>query len=207
MPSVEELVKTYQDHTDEELLTIHHQIDGYTTEAKKALNIILSQRGGLEKIQQEFNAKNEFAKEVRRIQHETRKLYERKNTIEIIVARIDSALLSHEEITDAVISAIDIIEREHDDQKVKPRTIIGGVIGGLIGGTLTGVIWGVQMIYSHRIFAIFAIGVVAINYACIVLFTKQSKKNPVVYLFLVISSVYTFFLGGILYEIFGYLGL
>jgi len=68
------------------------------------------------------------------------------------------------------------------------------------------VFWGASMIYSGRMIFFFVFGAGLLSYGLIRLFTNQSRKNVVVLLLVVASTLYALALGQILYEVIGYQG-
>jgi hypothetical protein len=207
MPTIEQLAERYRKYSDEELMDVYAQIDGYSPEAKAGLELVLHEHGGIDVIKGRINKMQEIDNEIRNVRVEiARFIAEGKDKLEI------KSLITINYITliqlDKLIEETTInLELEKADLKIKPRTIIGGIIGGAIGGTIGGILWGIQMIYSQHVFMIFLLGLALLSYGFIRLFTKQSRKNIIVLIITVISVMYAVALGGILYDIFGYQGV
>jgi len=70
MESIEELKERYSLKTNEELFDIQKDIDNYTKEAKEALKIVISERGGFEVLKNENELKTKKILEKNRIQKE-----------------------------------------------------------------------------------------------------------------------------------------
>ncbi|MHA4807390.1 hypothetical protein ACX0G9_04770 [Flavitalea flava] len=206
MITVQELVDNYEGNSNEELLGIHGQIDNYTVEAKEALEIVIKKRGGIENLSKELTARIEIDAEKSRIRNESMKFFSQNLQAEEISIKLSSRLLSQEQVQRIVESALHDNKLEKEDLSIKPRTIFGSVAGGFIGGTIGGIFWGAQMIYMKRMFVIYALGLVILNYGLIRLFTKQSKKNRAVFVATILSVIYALLLGQILYEMIGYRG-
>ncbi len=203
MPTIEELTKKYKEYSDEELIEIHEKVDEYSNEAKIAIENVIVSIGGIDKLKERINKQNEIQTEIQKIEEQTTSLYYQNKSKENILSEISYDLISENQFYEIIEETINKLEKDKEDKKIKPKTIIGGIIGGFLGGTIGGIIWGLQMIHSGHIFFILGFGLVILSYALIRLFTRQSKKNIVVIIMTIISVVYALILGQILYEIFG----
>lgn len=203
---LEELIERYQSSSDSELMRIYNSKEGYTAEAKKALDIVIAEKGGIASLQERHQNFIEIEEEKDHLKKEILKLNNEKLGKEEIKNKITSNKLSDKETLEIFNQTFQEIEVEEKDVEIKPKTIIGSLLGGFIGGTIGGILWGVQMIYSAHVFYIFAVGLFVISYGTIKLFTKQSKKNLVVLAITILSVIYALILGFFLYELIGYRG-
>lgn len=202
----EELVERYSQYSDTELVTTYSNKNAYTRQAQKALEIEIKKRGGLELLKIRYNTLIQKENEKVRISKEAGLLYLQGLTNNDINSRINSELLSSEEIHEITETSCNKIEASRKDEEIKPSTFIGSITGGIIGGTIGGILWSLQLIYSGHIFYLFAVGLVIISYGIIKLFTKQSKNNTIVLIFTIASALYALILGFYLYGLFGYRG-
>ena len=203
---LEELIERYQSSSDLELMKIYNNKDGYTDEAKKALDIVIAEKGGIASLQERHQNFIEIKEEKDHLKKEILKLNSEKLNKEEIKNKISCNKLSDKETLEILNQTLQEIEVEEKDVEIKPKTIIGSVLGGIIGGTIGGILWGLQMIYSAHVFYIFAVGLFLISYGTIKLFTKQRKKNLVVFAITIISVIYALILGFYLYDWIGYRG-
>lgn len=74
MFSVNDFILKYENYSDEELLDIHENIEGYSKEAKEALEIIIHKKGGLEQIVKRLGEKQIVTNEINRIANEAHEL-------------------------------------------------------------------------------------------------------------------------------------
>jgi len=206
MFSVDDLVSKYQEYTDEELVEIRGNIGSYSMEAQEALNIVISNKGGQEKLLQRLEEKMKIVNEIQRIENETQKLAAGGTDVSFLKKMIYSDYLTTEKVHEIIDNKIAENRLHEEDKEIKPRTIIGSIVGGGIASFIGGVLWGLQMIYSKKIFAILFIGLVLLCYGIISISTKQSKKNNVVVVATVISTLAALLIGQLLYRIFGYKG-
>jgi hypothetical protein len=204
--TLEDLIKKFKGLDDKSLLNVIDNIAEYTVEAKEAISTIIEEEGGLENVKLRMKAEQEKEAEANRIRRLTQSLFEQNMQQTEILAKVTSSLLSEPEISELVAKTIADLEHEQADLKVKPRTILGGILGAAIGGTIGGVFWGASMIYSGRMIFFFVFGAGLLSYGLIRLFTNQSRKNVVVLLLAVASTLYALALGQILYEVIGYQG-
>ncbi|WP_288244701.1 hypothetical protein [uncultured Chryseobacterium sp.] len=202
----EELIERYSQYSDTELVTTYSNKNAYTQDAQKALEIEIKNRGGLELLKIRYNTLIQKENEKVRISKEAGLLYLQGFTNNDINSRMNSELLSSEEIHEITETSCNKINASRKDKEIKPRTFIGSITGGIIGGTIGGILWSLQLIYSGHIFYLFAIGLVIISYGVIKLFTKQSKNNTIVLIFTIASVIYALVLGFYLYGLFGYRG-
>ena len=203
---LDELIERYSKYSDSELMSVYLNTNGYTEDAKKALEIVVEERGGFSSVKERYYKLVEKEEEKQRVYNEINQLYKKGNTKNDINSIIHSEILSIEEIQEITDSVSSRIEAEKKDVEIKISTYIGSILGGFIGGTIGGILWGLQLIYSGHIFYLFAVGLGIISYGFIKFFTKQSKNNIVVVILTVASVFYAFILGFYIYELFGYRG-
>jgi len=203
---LDELIERYSKYSDSELMNVYKNKSGYTEDARKALEIVIENKGGFNTLKERYNELIKKEEEKRRLHRKANQLYKKGNTKNDINSIIHSEILSTEEIQEITDLVSSRIEAEKKDVEIKTSTYIGSILGGILGGTIGGVLWGLQLIYSGHIFYLFAIGLVIISYGFIKFFTKQSKNNIVVLILTVISVFYALILGFYIYQIFGYRG-
>ncbi|MCY1663299.1 hypothetical protein [Chryseobacterium sp. SL1] len=203
---LDELIERYSKYSDSELMNVYLNSNGYTEDAKKALEIVVEERGGFSSLKERYYKLVEKEEEKQRVYDKINQLYKKGNTKNDINSIIHSEILSIEEIQEITDLVSSRIEAEKKDVEIKTSTYIGSILGGFIGGTIGGILWGLQLIYSGHIFYLFAVGLGIISYGFIKFFTKQSKNNIVVFILTVASVFYALILGFYIYELFGYRG-
>ncbi|MBL7879580.1 hypothetical protein [Chryseobacterium gambrini] len=203
---LDELIERYSKYSDSELMNVYLNSNGYTEDAKKALEIVVEERGGFSSLKERYYKLVEKEEEKQRVYDKINQLYKKGNTKNDINSIIHSEILSTEEIQEITDLVSSRIEAEKKDVEIKTSTYIGSILGGFIGGTIGGILWGLQLIYSGHIFYLFAVGLGIISYGFIKFFTKQSKNNIVVLILTVASVFYALILGFYIYELFGYRG-
>ncbi|AYN00212.1 hypothetical protein [Chryseobacterium sp. 3008163] len=202
----DELIERYSEYSDSELMNIYLNKDGYTDEAKNALETVIDNRGGVQALKERYGKIIEKEDEKLKINDEVILLYGKAFTQNDIIANLKSDILSTTEIGQISAKVIGVFESRKKDLEINSGTVIGSILGGVIGGIIGGVLWGLQMIYSGRIFYIFGIGLLIISYGFIKFFTKQSRNNIVVLILTILSAIFAFFLGFVIYNFFGYHG-
>lgn len=204
MLSTSDFVIKYEKYTDEKLYEIYRDQDGYSTEALEALRIVLEKKGGVDALLKRIEQQRIVEKEIQRIKKETSQLGTNGVDASFILKTTTSTILSADQVKEIVDSKLEEVNLELEDKKINPRTIVGSIVGGAIASIVGGVLWGVQIIYVHRIFYIFGIGLALLCYGIIKGATKQSKNNAVVLIATIISVILALLIGQILFEMIGY---
>lgn len=204
---IEELIERYSQYTDSELIQIYNNKSGYTEEAKKALEIVINEKGGIDLIQSRNTANIEKQNEKSKLNEEIKKMYDEGMTINDISMRLSASTLFQEEIDEVVNQRFNFLEEQKNDLTVNSGTIVGSVFGGLLGGIIGGILWGLQMIYSGRMFYIFLLGLIFISYGFIKLLTKKSRNNIAVFIATALSVLFALTLGIYMYDYYGYQGV
>jgi len=202
----DELIDRYSQYSDSELMNVYLNKDGYSEDAKKALEIVVDSKGGIQSLNERYDKIVEKENEKLRINDEAIKLYENGFTKNDINSNLKSEILSTNEMQEIVDKVFNSLEATKKDMEINSGTIIGSVLGGIIGSFVGGILWGLQMIYSGYMFYIFAIGLAIISYGFIKLFTRQSRGNTVVFITTILSVVFALILGFFIYGVFGYQG-
>src|SRR5215207_7691215 len=203
MLTTQDFLKKYDSYSDEELYNAYSTIDDYSDEAKKALDITINNKGGLESIISKAKQKEITDKEIERLKLETAKLAVPGTELSFLQSLIKSEILSRAQTNKIIEEQFAIVRLEQEDKKIKPRTIWGSIIGGGIASIIGGILWGLQMIQMHRIFYVFLIGLIILSYSTVRFFTKQSKKNTAVFVATGISVILALFIGQVLFDMIG----
>jgi hypothetical protein len=199
----EELILTYTDFSDEQLIDAHRNPNDYSNEAKTALEIVIQKRGGLDSLLEKEQQQYAVAVETERIKQQARRLNTPDTDLDSLNKMIVSDIFDEHQTRTIIQQAVEEINQDHEDRKIKPRTIMGGMLGAGVAGVAGGIPWGLQMMWSGRIFVIFLIGLILLCYGVIRLFTKQSYKNTAVFILTAIAVVVALIIGQLMFEIFG----
>lgn len=201
MPTVDELVEKYKAYNDKDLYEVYYNIANYSKEAQSAIDIVLKEKGGFETILSRLQEKETLEKETLRVKIEIDKLIRKGASGTLKSTDIPSTLLSEKEISTMIAAQLQEAIEDKEDKKIKPRTLWGSILGGFISGTLGGIVWGIQLIGSHRVFWLLAIGEFLFCTAVISAFTKQSKKNVIVLVTSILATAYAIGLGFVIWSI------
>lgn len=202
MFTIEDFVDQYKHYTDEELMAIHINLDGYSQEAQEALNLVIGSKGGMEALVQRLEQKKIVEREIQRIRKETASFGGRGVDATFIKQVTSSEILPAEKVTEIIETQYAAVEIELEDKKIKARTIIGSLIGAVIASVVGGVLWGLVMIYaptiSIYITLLLLIGLTLLCYGVIKVSTKQTKRNIIVLIATIISIILAIFIGSLL---------
>ena len=206
MLSKEELITKYQQYSDNELLEVYSNRDGYSKDANEAIDIVLESKGGLDAIKKNLLEKKVISDEINRIKRETEKLCSKETNAEFIKSLVSSSILPKEKVSEIVDSKYSEFEAHLKDTKIDSKTIVKAAVGGTIASLVGGAFWGLQLIYSNRIFIILVVGLALLCYGIVKLVVKKSKENKVVVIASLISFMLAILLGTLIFQIVGYQG-
>ncbi len=193
--NIEDLIRRYNNKENYELLNVLNNPESYQPETIKAVERIVTARGGREKLEKEIEAQEGKIKEAEAIQRKITELLDHGIKKEDVRQEIPSELLTEEELNDLFETTVMDWNNEKADMKITFKSVLGGLIGGLIGGTIGGVLWGRMMIGSGKIFFIFGFGLILLSYFFVWLFSRKSKKNIATIIITAVSVGYALWLG------------
>lgn len=199
----DQLVKTYSDYSDEQLIEVYHNLNDYSDDARHAFAEVIQARGGMERLHETDRLQKSFVAETERLKMEVRRLSTSDVDLEFLTKMIRSDVIDEGSTRAIIRETLDEINRDTEDRKIKPRTIMGGGVAAVVSGVLGGILWGLQMMWSGRMFAIVFIGLIVLSYGIIRVVTKQSHKNTAVFVMTGVSIVIALIVGQLLFEIFG----
>ncbi len=200
MFSVNDFTLKYENYSDEELLDIYENIEGYSAEAKEALEIVINKKGGLDQILSRLGEKKIVTDEINRIATEAHELGKQGVDADFIKNTTNSTLLSSAHVNEIIEQKYIEVKSEIENKKINPRTIAGSILGGLVASIIGGISIGLIMIYSNKILYIFVIGLAIFCYLIIKAATKQSLKNIIVLLATILSFILAMCLAQFLYS-------
>lgn len=203
MLSISELTAKYENYSEEELFEIHEEVDSYSLEAKQAFNIVVEQRGGLDRLLKSISNKILINKEIQRISEETMQLGTKGVDASFIKTVTKSDVLSVEQVKEIINNKYIEVEAEIKDKTVDSRTIATSVIGGIIASLVGGGLFGVILLESNKIPIFLIVLVLLVCYGIIVLTTGKSKKNTAVFITTVISFCLSLLIAQLIYQIVG----
>ncbi|MGN6646746.1 MAG: hypothetical protein ACTHJT_09450 [Cytophaga sp.] len=206
MVTKDELIQRYTSFTDEELFDVYKNIDTYSDLAKEALEIVIEEKGGLEKFLAGKKRAEEESAERYWIKRQAIKLYLENPDKIFIKDRLKSDVLNYTEVADIIEEVVSKLEKEKADKAITSRTIMGCFFGVALASLLGGIFWALQLIYFKVTFGIFIIGIALICYGIVRLITKQSKANTAVLIATIISTLMSFVVGEFIYTLIGYQG-
>lgn len=206
MFTVSEFVQKFEKYSEEELLDIHANIEGYSDEARMALDTVIENKGGLSILLKKLKEKEEIVREQKRIQKEVMELGSTGFDISFLKKSITSSVLSQQEVFTLIDDQYELLQSDIADKQVTSKTVSKSILGGLVASIIGGILWGLQMIFSNAIFFIFGIGLVLLCYGIVRMFTKQSKQNVAVFISTLVSVILALVIGQLLFEIVGYKG-
>jgi hypothetical protein len=204
MITKERIIEKYKSMDDSQILDLQRTAHTLSDLGREALDDVLKERGGIEKLIAYRNKSIEIEREKFNLKSYFSQKY--KEGIPADLIKLSSEILDKNQLAELHQQCESELEFEKKDKSINIRTVLGSIGGMVIGGILGGIFWGGQLIYSGHIFYLFAIALAVLNYGIIRLITGQSKENPVVLVFSALGIGISLLIGFELYDIFGYLG-
>jgi hypothetical protein len=204
MITKERIIEKYKSMDDSQILDLQRTAHTLSDLGREALDDVLKERGGIEKLIAYRNKSIEIEREKFNLKAYFSQKY--KEGIPADLIKLSSEILDKNQLAELHQLCESELEFEKKDKSINVRTVLGSIGGMVIGGILGGIFWGGQLIYSGHIFYLFAIALAVLNYGIIRLITGQSKENPVVLVFSALGIGISLLIGFELYNIFGYLG-
>ena len=189
METIDELVERYREFSDEKLLLVYQNIESYTTEANSAMDLVITERGGLDKLQSAQNLIQNRLSEEKRLRNVIHRAYHFENNRDKIFAGLKSELFNSEELRQIVASQCDAEDERIKDQKVSLRTILGTLAGGVIGAILGGTLIGLIAIKTGFLFYLTLVIPAGIGFGAARLITRKSSTNLFVFIAAGISLI------------------
>jgi hypothetical protein len=206
MLTIQDFVVKYETYSDEELYNVHHNLENYSEEAGKALDIVMEKKGGLDALIKRLEEKAIIINEKRRIANEASKLGLNGVDASFIKNTTTSTILSKEELHDIIETNVEKAESIIEDKKVNSDTIMKSILGCGLASLVGGAFASLQFLYFGATSHILIGGMGLICYGVVKLVTKKSYNNSAVILASFVAFVLSYSLGYFLYSIFGYLG-
>lgn len=206
MSTIKDLISLYRNYSDYELIQMCLSEEDYTEVAINALNIVIDEKGGFDSLVDRVEKQCEVDMESVGLREEIFLLLREGKSESSLHILLSARHLSNEQLSDLIREEAQSFNNLKTEQKIRPRTIIGGVFGGLFGSSLASLIWGLQLIYARQFVWFLAIIVFVITYVPIRLLTNQNYKNLLVLLLTLLFGCFAFYLGNILYDFAGYQG-
>jgi hypothetical protein len=185
MLSVEELIVQYEAYSDEELYIVLVQIDGYSPEAKEALNTVMDKKGGEDALLLRLKQGVALEDEKRRIVKEIYELGKKGVDSSFAKTVIQSNTLTQQELDEMIDETYHQISLDAADRKIKPRTIVGGIGGVVLASLIGGIVCGLLLNWAPDRLPVLVIALLFVGLflgcgAIIKLCTGQSQKNMIV---------------------------
>jgi len=201
MFTVQEFALRFEDYDDEQLFEIYSNWNNYSEEAKEAFNIVVDNKGGVEKLLKRRAKNVTYSQESEKIWDAATELCMAGGDSHYAKTLITSDLLPQEEVNRIIDAACYVAEDKREDVKIKPRTLYGSIIGGGIASIVFGLLWSALMKYAQKEIILLSIFLAVISYWIIKAFTGQSRNNIVVLLATIIAICVGFMIAQALFRI------
>ena len=198
MLTEKDFIHLYRTYSNEQLLEIHQDIEGYSAEAKSALHKIIQEKGGEEVLLKNQQEQSDIQKERVRIFNEAQKLSGRDTNADFLKSMIHSDILPSQEVHKILEDTFNTFSKEQEKKTIQSKTIVMAIIGMLISSIIGGILWALLLDNSNRVPIFLIILIIAICYFIILFITKKAKDSALVIISSIIAFVLAFFIGAIL---------
>jgi hypothetical protein len=191
METIEDLAMRYREFSDEKILLLRMDGESYTPEAKSAMDLVILERGGFDKLQEAHLLSQKRGVEEQRLRNVIHRSYHFEKNRDKILAGIKSEIFNSEELRQIVVSQCDLEEEKIKDGKVSVRTILGTIAGGALGAIIGGFLLGLIAIKTGVFFYLTAVIPAGLGYGMAKRITRKSALNP----FVMIAAFFSLVLG------------
>jgi hypothetical protein len=195
MVTINDFIEKYEAYSDEELLDIKNNIDGYSEEAKEAFNIVLKNRGGIERLEENLLENNKLSHEIKRIKFEVDKLSSKETNADFIKTLVSSQILTKEQVDIIVDERFGEFQAYKMANAVTSKTILLAIIGIILSGVVSGVLWRWVITQSDRIPIFILLTPLVFCYFVIIFITKKPKDSPIVIISAMIAFIVAIIIG------------
>lgn len=185
----------YTKFSDEELAEAYESMNDYSGKVEKSLMDEIEKRGGLAVFLKKIDAKKLKDQEIERISKEVYDFTRSEVNIQFIKDHIHSDILSQEELGELIESRFVSYSQHIADRSISGRTIPGSIAGSVLGILIGSIFLYLAIELLAQYFYILLIPTYIICYLSILMITKQSRRNIIVFLFAFLSSVISLVLG------------
>jgi hypothetical protein len=206
MLTIQDFVNKYETYTDEELYNVHNNLDKYSDEASKALNIVIEKKAGLDSLIKRLDTKAIITIEKKRIADDAAKLGLNGVDASFLKNTTTSTILSKEELYEIIETNVEKAELMIEDKKVNSETIMKSILGCALASLVGGAFASLQFLYFNATSYLLITGMGLICYGIVKFVTKKSYNNTAVILASFVAFVLSYLLGLLAFSIFGYLG-
>ena len=197
MPDETELLNLYRNYSDQELINLFSNNEGYSEEAKVIIYKVVDEKGGIEKLQQNLNEKAIIDKEMFRIRIEVRKLFSAETNAEFVRKLLTSDILPKNQLDAVVDEEFEQLTAYKAGNSFDLKTIVFAALGIVVSSIAAGYLWSLIIGQTNRVPIFLIIGLVLFCYFIILGITRKSKFNPVVLIATTIAVIIAYLIAPI----------
>jgi tetrahydromethanopterin S-methyltransferase subunit F len=182
----------YLNYSDELLMEVYTDMMDFSGKASDEMLEAINARGGLENWLKQIEQNSIKPNEIKRITKEVYALSGKATNVEFLKTLIRSDILSKQELHELIEDKFARSQAITKDRSITSKTIIGSIAGIVVGSLICGSLLSFVIIYLIQLYFILIIPVYIICYFIIKLITRQSRRNPVVFIAAFIATVLSF---------------
>jgi hypothetical protein len=135
-----ELKEIYSKYSNEKLVNIINNSNDYETYVIDLVKDILNDRGGIDKIKNEFETKKQKEEEIKSIKSKISKLHSEGKSIEI--SNIHSDLLTDSEKKEIIESEMNLLAKVKKDNTITNKEYLACILFSFVISTILGIFFG-----------------------------------------------------------------
>jgi len=173
----------------------------YSGKASNEMLEAIRIRGGMENWLKRIEQNSIKPNEIKRITKEVYFLTSKATDVEFLKSMISSNILSKHELEELIEKKFVTSRALIDDRSITSKTIIASIAGIIVSSLICGILWALAIFYLPGLYLILIIPVYIICYFIIRLITKQTRRNPVIFIAAFVATVIAVVLGFYFYSL------
>ena len=185
----------YSKYTTDELIEAYNSMLDYSGQLSPELSQEIELRGGIKSFKNLIARKKIVDEEIKRLSAEIFSFVNTDVDIEFIKGRIKSEVLSEQEVNNLIESKFYSFKKYKVDQSISKDVYIQSLITTLAASVIGGMALALLVYFITPIFLYFIIPIYLIDYLIIHLITKKTRRNIIVFISILVSTIISIILG------------
>jgi hypothetical protein len=188
-------VTSYKNYTDEDLMEAYTSMMDYSGKPSDELLNEIGFRGGMDAFQEKLTQNKLRQQEIEQVTNKVYLLCRNAVSLDHIKSRVNSGILSKEELEGIVENSYYRCFAHQEDIRVDSDTIVKTLLAGVAASISGSLLWGFTLSYFSE-YAFILLGIISV--VCFILvqvLSGKTKNNVVVFLTAFVSILISYFAG------------
>ncbi|MBS1732662.1 MAG: hypothetical protein JST02_05145 [Bacteroidetes bacterium] len=185
----------YSKYTTDELIEAYNSMLDYSGQLSPELSQEIELRGGIKSFENLIIRKKIVDEEIKRLSTEIFSFANTDVDIEFIKGKIKSEVLSKQEVNNLIESKFYSFKKYKVDQYISKDVYIQSLIATLAASVIGGMVLALLVFFITPVFLYFIIPIYLIDYLIIHLITKKTRRNIIVFISILVSTIISIILG------------